>query len=184
MGPRPHLLFWAHITACLAHEYKDYSGSSPHCGFCIQNSDFWIRITSFYGSLKWPVILCMYNSVLSIRITTSLWVPAFICGFCTLNRAFWTRITSLYGSQTSPFVLCMQNRVICTRMTSLYGFQTSFVVLSTYNSALSTRLKRQYCLQPSPVVLCMQNSDFRTRLCGSNTPSVVFACKRATSRPE
>ena len=39
MGPRPHLLFWAHITACLAQEYKGYIGSSPHCGFCMQNSD-------------------------------------------------------------------------------------------------------------------------------------------------
>ena len=28
--PRPHLLFWAHITACLAQEWKDYIASSHH----------------------------------------------------------------------------------------------------------------------------------------------------------
>ena len=34
VGPRPHLWFWAHITACLAQEYKDNMGSSPHLWFC------------------------------------------------------------------------------------------------------------------------------------------------------
>ena len=33
-GPRPHLWFWAHITACLAQEWKDNMGSSPHLWFC------------------------------------------------------------------------------------------------------------------------------------------------------
>ena len=30
MGPRPHLRFSAHITACLAQQYQDYMGSSHH----------------------------------------------------------------------------------------------------------------------------------------------------------
>ena len=34
MGPRPHLWVRAHITACLAQEYKDYMGSSLHLWFC------------------------------------------------------------------------------------------------------------------------------------------------------
>ena len=33
MGPRPHLWFWEHITACLAQEWKGYMGSSPHLCF-------------------------------------------------------------------------------------------------------------------------------------------------------
>ena len=33
MGPRHHLLFWAHITACLAQEWKDYISSCPHLWF-------------------------------------------------------------------------------------------------------------------------------------------------------
>ena len=34
MGLRPHLWFWAHITACLAQEWKDYMGSSLHLWLC------------------------------------------------------------------------------------------------------------------------------------------------------
>ena len=37
------------------------------CGFCMQNSDFWTRIASLYGSQSSPEILCMQNSVPSIR---------------------------------------------------------------------------------------------------------------------
>ena len=33
-GPRLHLWFWAHITACLTQEYKDYMCSSPRLWFC------------------------------------------------------------------------------------------------------------------------------------------------------
>ena len=34
MGPRPHLWFCAHITACSAQEYQDYMGPNPHLWFC------------------------------------------------------------------------------------------------------------------------------------------------------
>ena len=37
------------------------------CGFCMQNSDFWARITSLYGSQTSPVVLYMQNSVISTR---------------------------------------------------------------------------------------------------------------------
>ena len=33
-GPRLHLWFWAHITAFLTQEYKDYMCSSPRLWFC------------------------------------------------------------------------------------------------------------------------------------------------------
>ena len=36
----------------------------------MQNSDFWTRKESLYWSQIWPVVLCMYNCVLSIRITS------------------------------------------------------------------------------------------------------------------
>ena len=74
------------------------------CGFCMQNSAFWTRITSLHGSQSSPVIFCMKNSVPSIRITSlhgsqalcvvygcktatlerknkSLWVPDIACPF-------------------------------------------------------------------------------------------------------
>ena len=94
------------------------------CGFCIQNSDFPIRIGSLYGSQTSPVISCMQNSVIS------------------------TRITSLHGSQTSPVVLCMQNNVISIRITSLYRSQPSFVVFAFKTATLQPEL--QVSMGPRP----------------------------------
>ena len=132
------------------------------CGFWKQNSAFWTRITSRYGSQTSPVILCMQSSV--------------IC----------TGMTSLYGFQPSSVVLCLQNSDLRTRHTSLYGSQTSSVVLSTYNSGLSARIKRLYWFQPSPVVLCIQNSmpSIRTSLYGAQHSSEGFEGKTRTFRPE
>ena len=39
----------------------------------MQNSDFWTRITSLCGSQTWPVVLCIYKNVLSIRNTSFYW---------------------------------------------------------------------------------------------------------------
>ena len=88
--------------------------------FCIQNSDFSIRIASLYGSQPSSVVLCIHN------------------------RVIMTRINSLYWSQTSPFVLCMQNSVISTRITSLHGFQASPVVLCMQNNVISIRITSLY----------------------------------------
>ena len=38
------------------------------CGFWMQNSDFWTRITNLYGYQTSPVVLCLQYSVISIRI--------------------------------------------------------------------------------------------------------------------
>ena len=108
MGPSPHVWFCACQSATLAHELLVSIGPSPHvwfldakqrlldwnykalwiedhtCCFCMQNFDFWTRITSLYGSQTWPVILCTYNSVLNIRNT------------------------SLYGSQPSSVVFAFK----------------------------------------------------------------------------
>ena len=94
IGSSPHRLFCAFKTACLGPKLRVSMGPSPHvwlldakqrlldwnykalwvkdhtCCFYMQNFDFWTRITSLYESQTWPVILCMYNSVLNIRITS------------------------------------------------------------------------------------------------------------------
>ena len=57
-------------TAPLGLKLQVSVGPRPHLWFCMQNSDFWSRITSLYASQTWPVILCMYKSVISIRITS------------------------------------------------------------------------------------------------------------------
>ena len=94
MGPSPNVWFCAFKSATLAYELLFSIGPSPHVWFldakqrildwnytalwvedhtfcfCMQNFDFWTRITSLYGSQTWPVILCMYNSVVNIKITS------------------------------------------------------------------------------------------------------------------
>ena len=93
MGPRPHLSFSACKTAWIASEILVSMGPCPHLWFldakqrlfdqnykslwvpvlpfrfCLQNSDFWSRITSPYRSQTSPVVLCMQNSMISIRPT-------------------------------------------------------------------------------------------------------------------
>ena len=93
-GPSPHVWFCACKSATLAHEILVSIGPSHHvwfldskqrlldwnykalwvndhtCCFCIQNFDFWTRITSLYGSLTSPVVLFMQNSVISIWNTS------------------------------------------------------------------------------------------------------------------
>ena len=116
MGPSPNVWFCAFKSATLAYELLFSIGPSPHvwfldakqrildwnykalwvedhtCCFCMQNFDFWTRITSLYGSQTWPVILCMYNSVVNIRIT------------------------SLYGSQPSSVVFAFKTSWLASEL--------------------------------------------------------------------
>ena len=166
----------------------------------MQNSYFWIRITSHNGTQVSPVDLWMQNGVLRSRMTLVYWThpssvvlciqnsdliaellvsmgPALICGFCMQNSDFRNRNTSLHGSQTSPVVLYMQNNEFYIRITSLYGSKTSPVVLCTRNSVISIRNNRLYGSQTSPVALCMQNSVISTRITslhGSQTSPIVL----------
>ena len=120
MDPNPHLWFLHAIQRILDQNFMSLWVTALICVFCMQNSEFWTRITSLYGSHTSPVLLCMQNIV--------------IC----------TRISSLYGFQPSSVVLSLQNSDFRARLTSLYGSQTSSVVLSTQNSVLNTRINRLY----------------------------------------
>ena len=128
----------------------------------MQNSDFWTRITSLYCSQTWPVVLCIYNSVISTRNTRhSRFQPSSVV-LCNQNSALMTTIACVYGSQNSPVIVCLQNSMPSFRNTSLYGSQPSLLLWS--------------------VILCMQNSLICTRmtcLYGLQPSSVVFACKIA-----
>ena len=73
MGPIPHLLFCSCETAWLASELLVSIGPSPHRWFLHAKSDFWIRITSLYGSQTSPVDLRMQNNVLRSRIMLVYW---------------------------------------------------------------------------------------------------------------
>ena len=68
MGPRPHLWFLHAKQRLLDLNYISLWVPGLICGFCMQNSVFWTRITCLYGSQASPVVLCMKNSVISTRI--------------------------------------------------------------------------------------------------------------------
>ena len=94
MCPRHDLSFCAYTTTCLASELLVSMGPSPHlwflhakqrllemnykslwvpdliCGFCLQNSDFWTKITSLYWSQTSHVVECMQNIVICTRMTS------------------------------------------------------------------------------------------------------------------
>ena len=152
MGSTPHLSFCGCKTTWLASELLVSMGPSPllrllHakqrlldpiykslwvpaliCGFCMQNSDFWISITNLYGSQTSPVYLWMENSVLRSRMTIVYWSLPSSVVFCIQNNAFSIRNTGLSGSQTSPVDMWMQNSVLRSRMTLVYWSQPSSVV--------------------------------------------------------
>ena len=85
---QPSCVVFGCKTATFGLELQGSVGERPHPLFCLQNFDFWTRITSLYGSQTWPVILCMYNSVLNIRIT------------------------NLYGSQPSSVVFAFKTATL------------------------------------------------------------------------
>ena len=149
MGPSPNVWFCAFKSATLAYELLFSIGPRPHVWFldakqrildwnytallvedhtfcfCMQNFDFWTRITSLYGSQTWPVILCMYNSVVNIKITSLYgFQPFFFFFFFIQNSDFCASLTCLYGSKPPRVVLWMLISDFWTRITSLYGSQT------------------------------------------------------------
>ena len=158
MGPRPHLWFSAFKTACLASELQVPVGPRPRLWFLHSKQRILDQNNKSLRAQTWPFVLCMYESMISARITRLYLFPAFICGFWMQNSDLWTGITSLYGSQTWPVVLCIYNSVISTRITRLYRFQPSSVVLCVQNSNLMTTIACVYGSQTSPVIFCMQNS--------------------------
>ena len=116
--------------------------------FAFKTAPFGTELQVSIGSQTSPVVLCMRNSVPSIRFTSLYGSPALICGFCMQNSDFWTRITNLYGFQTSPVVLCMQYSVISTRITCLYGSQPLSVVFSSKTATFGAEL--QLCMGSRP----------------------------------
>ena len=92
MGPSLHVWFLDAKQRLLDWKYKALWVQDTTCGISKQNSHFWIRITSLYVSQTWPVILCMYHSVLNIRNT------------------------SLYGSQPSSVVFAFKTAWLASEL--------------------------------------------------------------------
>ena len=117
MGPSPYLWFLHSKQRLLEQNYKALWVSDPTCGFWMQNSDFWNRITSFYGFQPSSVVLCVENS------------------------DFRTKIACLYGSLNSHVIFCMQNSMPSIRNTSLYVSQPSSVVFECKTATLGPELQ-------------------------------------------
>ena len=200
MGPSLHLWILHAKQRLLDQNYKSLWVAALICGFCMQNSDFSIRITSLYGSQTSPMVFCIQNSDFSNRIASLHGSQPSSVVLCIHNSDIMTRINSLYGSQISPVILSMQNNVINIRITSVYGSQPSSVDFACKTATFGPEL--QVSMGPSPHLwflhakqrlldqnyksllvpalisgFCMQNSDFRTRitsLYGSQTSPMVF----------
>ena len=86
MGPRPHLWFWAHITACLAQEYRDYMGSSPRLWFCACKTATLAHelLVSICPSLH--LMFLHANQRLLGQKCMSLWDPDLSCRFVHAKR--------------------------------------------------------------------------------------------------
>ena len=151
IGPRPHLSFCAWKTACfhqndksiwvpalifffffssfktvtLGPDWQVSIGPSPHLRNLDSKQRLFTGITSLYGSQTWPVILCIQNSVISIRITSLYGPKPLSVAFACKPVPFGAELQVSIGPQTSPVVWCLKNPVIFTRTTSLYGFQPS-----------------------------------------------------------
>ena len=187
MGPSPHLRFLHAKQRYLDQNYKSPWVSALICGFCMQNCDFRIRITSLYGPQTSPFYFAFKTATLAPDLQVSI-VPSphlqnSDFGLCIHNGDIMARINSLYGSQTSPVVLCLQNMVISTRITSLHGSQTSPVVLCLQNNLISIRKSSLYGSQSSPVVFAFKTEKFGWELQVSMGPRPhlwFFACKTAT----
>ena len=147
MGTRPHLSFCACTRACIASEIQVSMGASPH---------------HFFFTAKqrvWPVILCMKNRVISIRITSLYGSQPLSVAFACKPETFGAEFKVYLGP--SPHLWFMYaKQCLVDQHTSPYVYQTSPVVLCIQNSVISTRITSLYRFQPSHVVLCIQNSVF------------------------
>ena len=106
---------------------------------------------------------------------------------CIQNSVFSIKIISLYGSQTSPVDLWMQNRVLRSRMTLVYWSQPSSVVLCIQKSDFSFRKTSLYGSHPSFVAIACKTATLRPELQVSIGPRHhlwFFTLKAATLAPE
>ena len=70
MGPSPFLKILNAKQRLFDQNNKSVWVTALTCGFWLQNSVFWYRIISLYGSQTSPVTLCKQNIIISIRFTS------------------------------------------------------------------------------------------------------------------
>ena len=167
MGPRHHLSLCACNTAWLASEILVSMGPNPYlwvlhskqrllepnnkslwvpaliCGSCMQNSEFWTRITILYGSQTSPFVLYMQKQRDFHQNDKCIWVPALICGFSMQNSEFWTGIKSM--SHRCNLSFCASNQ-------SDLHQNDKFIMVPALISCKTATLRPdlQVCMGPRP----------------------------------
>ena len=102
MGPTPHLSFCACKTTCLSSELSWVPAFI--CGFFLQNSDFWNRINSLYGSHPSFVVFPCKTETLGPELQVFTGPRLHPWFFCTQNSVFSTRIEVPMGPKPSSVV--------------------------------------------------------------------------------
>ena len=129
----------------------------------MQNSYFWFRSTSLYGSQTSPVDLWMQNCVLRSKMTLVNWF------------------------QPSSVVLCVQNSDFTIRITSLYGSQHSSVVFTHKTATFGSEKQVSICPRPHLWFFASKPMWLASELLVSKDPGPhlwLFAFKRTTLAPE
>ena len=120
MGPSPHVWFLDAKQRLLDWNYKALWVQDPTCGFCMQNSDFWSRITSLYVSQTWPVILCKYHSVLNIRNTSLYGSQPSYLDFALKTGWLASELLVSIGPRTHDWFLDAKQRLLDRNNKSLW----------------------------------------------------------------
>ena len=186
MGPSPFLWHLHAKQRLLEQNYKSVWDQDHTCGFCMQNSAFWTRVTSLYGSQTWPVVLCMYNSGLNIRIT-SLYgsQPSSVVFEC---KTAWLASGLLVSMGPSPhlWLLHAKQRLLDLNYKSLWVQDITCGFVHA-NSAFSTWITSLYCSQPLSAVFGCKTATFGAELqvwMGPRPHLSFCACKTAWLAPE
>ena len=147
----------------------------------MQNSAFWTRVTSLYGSQTWPVVLCMYNSGLNIRITCLYGSQPSRVVFGCKTAPFGPNNKSLWVTDiTCRFVHAIQRWLAPELLVAmgpypyLWFLHSKQRLLEPNNKSL--RIPDISCRRVHAIKACTRI----TCLYGSQPLSVVFGCKTAT----
>ena len=171
----------------------------------MQNSAIWTGITSLYVSQTWPVVLCMYNRVLSIRNTSLYWsqtspvvfsskrawlapellvsmVPRPHLGMLTAKQRLLVHYTSLYGHQTSPVVCAFKTATLGPKLHVSMGPRPHLWISAFKTACLASELL--VSIGPSPH-LCFLHA--KQRLLDPNNkslwvPEITCRCVHAIHR--
>ena len=137
---------------------------TPPVVLCMQNSAISIRITSLNGSLPSSVVYGCKTATFGPQYQVSIG-PRHKLSFCACKTAWFApQLLVSIGPSTLLLFMYAKQRLFDQKKTSLYGPQTSTVFLCMHNSVISTRITSLYGFQPSSVVSWIQKCDIMTRI--------------------